>query len=118
MNLEQFLSKIRAGERVAFGETMVVIEQYFHYRPTRFNNGSENHQQMNEAGTNEGSCKIFAFAQLQQLTQAQTLGLFGDYYWQDVLEQPEGDSHANIRAFMREGWLGINFFGQALIPKQ
>ena len=117
MNLEQFLSRISTGERVTFSETMTIIEQHFDYQPTRFSNGTEKSQQINEAGTNEGSCKIFAFAQRQQLTQTQTLALFGDYYWQDVLEHPDGESHANIRTFMCEGWPGISGLEQALTPK-
>ena len=117
MNLEQFLSKIKQGERVAFTETMAIIDQNFDYQPTGFSNGSEENKHINEAGSNEGSCKIFAFAQQQQLTAEQTLALFGDYYWTDVLAHPEENNHANIRAFMREGWQGINFFGKALTPK-
>ena len=62
----------------------------------------------NAAGSNEGSCKIFAFALHQQLTPEQTLNLFGDYY-QDVLNDPNGTSHQNIRNFMHSGWTGIKF---------
>jgi hypothetical protein len=36
-----------------------------------------------------------AGAQLHQLNPAQTLDLFGNFY-QDVLNDPEGDSHQNI----------------------
>lgn len=117
MNLQLFLSKIKQAQRVTFAETMAVIETYFNYQPTRFSNGTGVNQLTNEAGTNEGSCKIFAFAHHQQLTVAQTLALFGDYYWQDVLENPEADNHANIRTFMNEGWKGISFYGEALTQK-
>ena len=33
-----------------------------------------------------------------------TLWLFGDFYRKDVLENPDGTDHANIRAFMEGGW--------------
>ena len=72
---------------------------------------------LNTAGKNEGSCKIFAFALLHQLDKQQTLNLFGDYYRVDVLGNPDGDSHQNIRSFMRYGWQGIRFMGTALIAK-
>jgi len=72
---------------------------------------------VNQAGTNEGSCKIFAFAQLNQLNQQQTLNLFGDYYRLDVLNNPDGTGHQNIRNFMQFGWDGIRFNGEALTAK-
>ena len=31
---------------------------------------------------------------------------------------PDGDAHANIRAFMKHGWAGIKFDGPGLKPKQ
>ena len=31
-----------------------------------------------------------------------------------MLATPDGDSHANIRAFMGNGWAGIAFDGEAL----
>ncbi|MGH8558319.1 MAG: HopJ type III effector protein [Methylococcales bacterium] len=39
----------------------------------------------NDAGTNEGSCKIFFFALLHGLEKDKTLKLFGDYYRIDIL---------------------------------
>ncbi len=75
------------------------------------------HTLVNKAGTNEGSCKIFAFAQINQLDQQQTLNLFGDYYRLDVLNEPQGTGHQNIRNFMKYGWDGIHFKGVALTAK-
>jgi hypothetical protein len=46
---------------------------------------------------------------LHHLDQAQTLGLFGDYYRRDVLDNPDGVNHLNIRNFMKYGWAGIHF---------
>jgi hypothetical protein len=37
-----------------------------------------------------------------------TLKLFGQYY-REVLADPDGDSHQNIRNFMKYGWDGVPF---------
>jgi hypothetical protein len=113
MNLEAFLSQVKNGERVSFQDAIAVIAAHYDYTPTRFSNGDLR----NAAGANEGSCKLFYFARLHGLTPAQTLALFGDYYWQDVLEHPQASNHANIRAFMHTGWAGIAYDGAALTPK-
>ncbi|MBW6453083.1 MAG: HopJ type III effector protein [Methyloprofundus sp.] len=108
MLLNTFIEKIKTNQKVSFDDTMAVINAYYHYTPTTFSNGLDDNAVINEAGTNEGSCKIFAFAQLQHLNQAQTLNLFGDFY-QDVLDDPNGNSHQNIRNFMKSAWQGIKF---------
>ncbi|CAA0114892.1 Uncharacterised protein [BD1-7 clade bacterium] len=100
-------------ETVQFADVIAHIESNYNYTPTRFTNADA----VNDAGTNEGSCKIFAFAQLNNLPEAQTLMLFGDFYRNDVLENPEGTDHANIRNFIQHGWAGINFDGTALSAK-
>ena len=115
--LEQvFIERVKAGESVSFQDTMSVIAEHYDYFPTEFSNGL-NQVLINEAGRNEGSCKIFAFAKLHRLTPPQTLALFGDYYRIDVLGNPDGQDHQNIRHFMRDGWEGIAFKGEALIPR-
>lgn len=114
MTLDLFLEKVRNNESVSFDETMAVITTYYDYHPTEFSNGLNEHRIVNSAGVNEGSCKIFSFARLHQLNREQTLGLFGDYYRQDVLPEPDGSNHANIRNFIRYGWDGVEFCGEAL----
>lgn len=114
MPLPSFLEKIKNNHPVSFDETMSVIAENYHYQPTEFSNGLDENMLVNQAGTNEGSCKIFAFAQLNRLDQQQTLNLFGDYYRQDVLNEPNGTGHQNIRQFMKYGWDGICFKGAAL----
>jgi len=64
---------------------------------------------VSEAGSNEGSCKILAFAKMHQLDEAQALQLFGDFYREDVLKNPQGQDHTNIRNFMASGWGGVSF---------
>jgi hypothetical protein len=110
MSLNEFLNTVKANEFVSFAETIAVISEHYTYQSTAFKNGNVE----NAAGQNEGSCKIFAFAKLNELTQAQTLSLFGDYYRVDVLENPDATDHQNIRQFMQHGWAGIVFENDAL----
>lgn len=117
MSLPAFIQKIQQAEKVSFHDTIAVIAEHYHYQPTEFSNGLGDDLVINAAGVNEGSCKLFAFAQLHQLNQAQTLNLFGDYYWQDVLSHPDGNDHKNIRYFIKTGWDGIVFKGNALTAK-
>jgi hypothetical protein len=107
--LATFLTQIKKDpSSITFQQVIAFIDAYYDYTPSRFQNGLIA-PVINEAGTNEGSCRIFAFAQLNQLTEAQTLHCFGDYYRQDVLANPQAGDHANIRTFMRDGWKGIMF---------
>ncbi|MBB3047179.1 hypothetical protein FHR99_001415 [Litorivivens lipolytica] len=109
MTVEQLLGALRAGP-VAFDDVMAVIDQNYAFTPTAFRNG----EAQNSSGSNNGSCKIFAFAKLHGLDKNSTLNAFGDFYTQDVLQHPDGEDHANIRNFMRTGWDGVEFSGEAL----
>lgn len=117
MPLNEFLDRIKNLQAVSFNDTIGIIMAHYHYTPTAFSNGLGEAVLANPAGSNEGSCKIFAFAQLHGLDAAQTLNLFGDYYRIDVLQDPDGTGHQNIRHFMRFGWEGIHFAGSALQAK-
>lgn len=113
MQIADFLAKLeQTPDNVSFQDTMAVIEATYSFTPTAFRNG-ELH---NDAGQNSGSCKLFSFARLQQLSQEKTLLCFGDYYRKDVLEHPEAHDHQNIRNFIRFGWDGVEFNGAALAP--
>ncbi len=111
MTLEAFLQALKnSPESIEFDQTMAVIDQTYHFTPTAFRNGALT----NEAGQNSGSCKIFAFGQLHNLPGAQTLACFGHYYRECVLQHPNGSDHQNIRNFIKTGWAGIEFSGEAL----
>ena len=111
MNVSEFLNKLKLeGKSVSFQDTIAVIDANYSFTPTAFSNGN----QINKAGENNGSCKIFAFAKLNQLTELQTLSCFGSYYHEDVLQNPDGTDHQNIRNFMEFGWNGIHFESEAL----
>ena len=100
----------KSPEDVNFDEVIAVIHDFYQYTPTRFING----ETINEQGTNEGSCKIFAFAKLNGLSEQATLACFGNYYREDVLQHPNASDHANIRNFIKTGWAGVKFDAPAL----
>lgn len=111
MNLNILLNKLETeSDTVNFSDVITVIDNNYHYSPTGFINGDV----VNTIGTNEGSCKIFAFAKLHELNEQQTLACFGDYYRKDVLLNPDGTDHANIRNFMLTGWSGVKFEDEVL----
>lgn len=116
MSIDELIRRVKTGAPVDFQQVIAAIDASYTYAPCRFSNGLGPAPLINEAGTNEGSCKIFYFARLHGLDQAQTLALFGDYYRRDVLEHPGEANHGNIRRFMRDGWPGIHYEGVPLIP--
>jgi hypothetical protein len=106
--LNQFLTAVKAAQRVSFEQTMQIIDEHYQFTTTTFENGLGAEMIINQPRANSGSCKIFAFARLHALNELQTLGLFGDYYHKDVLSNPMATGHANIRTFIKYGWKGIN----------
>lgn len=118
MKVETLIRKIRDNPAaVTFDEVIAVINENYQYTPTRFTNGVGATMAMNEAGKNEGSCRIFAFGKMNRLSEQETLACFGAFYRDDVLKNPQGSDHANIRNFMQHGWAGIHFEGEALTEK-
>ena len=114
MSLNEFLTQLsQHPEQVEFSDTMAIIEDNYSFTPCSFVNGDT----VNEANQNNGSCKIFAFGLLNELSAEQTLACFGTYYRNDVLKNPEGGDHQNIRNFMVTGWDGVKFDGTALTSK-
>jgi hypothetical protein len=110
------LARLRNGE-ADFEDVIAYINAHYDYTPTRFTNGLGADPVVNDAGKNEGSCRLFALAQQLKLSEADTVQLFGRFYRHDVLKHPEGTDHANIRRFLKDGWAGIQFEGQALAPQ-
>jgi len=98
---------------VEFTTTLAVIDAHYQYTPTAFANGVGKNRFVNRAGENEGSCKVLAFARQNELSEPETLALFGEHY-QHVLAAHEDDDHRNIRTFMQDGWAGIEFTGEPL----
>ena len=114
MSLSKYLEQVKNdSDNLDFSDLMSVIDENYDFTPTQFTNGGT----VNEAGQNDGSCKLFSFAKLHQLTEQQTLACFGTYYRIDVLQHPENDDHQNIRNFIISGWSGIQFESSALSEK-
>ena len=101
-------------QTIDFKEVLAYIDEHYHFTPTKFTNGNT----VNEANENNGSCKVFSFAKLNDLSNEETLALFGAFYREEVLKNPEGSDHQNIRNFMEFGWEGISFEGEALRERE
>ena len=108
---QTLLAQLKDGS-AKFADVIAFIEAGYQHTPTAFQNGA----QFNAATENQGSAKVFSFAQLEGLNQADTLSLFAEHY-ASVLATPEGTDHQNIRQFMQNGWDGVKFEGQALSVK-
>lgn len=112
MTVEELIKQLNRHP-VNFEDVMETIDAHYDFTPTKFTNG----EQVNEANTNNGSCKIFAFAKLNDLSEQATLNAFGNFYTVDVMQNPTGTDHGNIRNFIDSGWAGIQFETKALQPK-
>ncbi|MBO9565165.1 MAG: HopJ type III effector protein [Niastella sp.] len=110
--LTTLIGDLKANTRT-FKEVLDFIETYYLHQPTAFKNG----EAYNEATQNQGSARVFAFAQLNNLSKEDTLYLFAEHYL-SVINTPNGTDHQNIRQFIAHGWSGIAFEGQALLAKQ
>jgi hypothetical protein len=118
MKVDELISKLNTEpDNINFTDVIDTIKQAYNYTATCFHNGTGSDAVTNEAGSNEGSCKIFAFGKLNHLNAQQTLACFGKYYREDVLGHPDNEDHTNIRNFILHGWEGIRFEGEALQAK-
>ena len=108
---QELLAQLAAG-KAKFSDVIAHIDAAYTHTPTAFKNGAQH----NAATENQGSAKVFSFAKLNDLDQAQTLSLFAEHY-AAVLATPEATDHQNIRQFMQHGWSGIVFEGTALTAK-
>ena len=90
MSIHSFLQKVKqTPKEISFTETIAVIEENYDFTPTQFKIGPT----LNEANQNNGSCKVFSFAQLNVFSKEETLALFGAFYREDVLGNPEGEDY-------------------------
>lgn len=108
---QEILNQLAEGSAV-FNDVITFIESKYSHTPTAFKNGA----QENAADQNQGSAKVLAFGQIENLSVEDTLRLFAEHY-QSVLDTPEGTDHQNIRQFMANGWEGVSFEGEVLTAK-
>ncbi len=114
MLINDFLTALKSDpSQTDFTDVIDLIDSHYEFSAAAFTNGDS----VNEAGQNNGSCKILAFGQLHELSAEHTLHLFGDYYRKDVAEHPNGTDHSNIRNFMKFGWEGVTFSSPPLALK-
>ena len=114
MNLKTFIDKLKNSPKaIVFSETMSAIDENYEFTSTPFKNGTLE----NAKGQNSGSCKLFAFAKLRAFTKEETLACFGQFYFEDVLKDPNGNGHQNIRNFMKTGFEGLIFEENPLTEK-
>ena len=112
LSVETYIASLKHDPSgLNFAQTLAMIDAHYCFAPTGFKNGSV----VNAAGENSGSCKVFSFAQMHELSQDMTLAMFAEHY-QNVLDNPKLDNHANIRAFIVSGFNGLAFDDEALEP--
>ncbi|WP_075341470.1 HopJ type III effector protein [Tenacibaculum agarivorans] len=113
MTLQDFKHQLQnEPATIDFKETIAVIENNYNFTPSAFKNG----ELENEVSQNQGSCKVFSFAIQQELTKEETLACFGQYYT-EVLGDPNGTGHQNIRNFMKTSFEGLQFENETLTKK-
>lgn len=93
-----------SGDDLMFEEFLEMVDTQYESGLIEFKNGDI----VNEPGENEGSAKVLSYAALSDFDKETTLKLWGQYY-REVKADPDGDSHANIRNFMKYGWDGVPF---------
>mmetsp|Transcript_21333 Transcript_21333/g.66987 ORF Transcript_21333/g.66987 Transcript_21333/m.66987 type:complete len:217 (+) Transcript_21333:165-815(+) len=98
---------------VTMDDVIDVIDANFAYTDVAFSVGKV----QNDAGTNVKSSKILAYGYLTKMDTETVLKCYGSVY-DDVKGDPNGDSHANIRALMAGGVEAVKFpNGLSLTPK-
>ena len=115
--MDDLIGRVKNGQKVKFAETMAYVQENYHYRQVTFSNGLGKRKLVNQPGENEGSLRIFSLGKLLNLSQKETLALFGELYWRDVIENPDGDDHVNIRNFIEFGWEEVSLSENALTPR-
>jgi HopJ type III effector protein len=102
-----------SADVLTFEEVIDLIDTHYEYGLIEFKNGDV----VNQQGENEGSAKLLSYAALSGMDKASTLKLWGQYY-RDVLANPSGTDHANIRNFIKSGWEGVPFENGIALTKK
>ena len=103
MTLTDFRAALTRDD-YTFAETLAFIGENYDYQAQAFDNG----ETRNEAGQNEGSCKLLGLAVLEGLSTEEALRAFGEHY-RSVVATPDGSDHANIRNLQKFGIEGVKF---------
>ncbi len=103
MTVTEFRQAIKQPEH-RFADTLAFIDANYQYTACAFDNAGLH----NAAGSNQGSCKIFGLALLENLSTHDALLAFGEHY-RHVLATPDGSEHANIRQLLKHGLESVHF---------
>ncbi|MBT3727100.1 hypothetical protein HOG21_05480 [bacterium] len=96
---------LEAKEAETFDDFIAFVDKYFMLISTGFNNNGLK----NNKFKNEGSLKVLAFAKYCKMTDVTEIaGLFKGYY-KDVLKDPKGDNHQNIRHLINGSIYEVSF---------
>jgi hypothetical protein len=101
------------ADDLKFEDVIALIDKYYEYGLIEWKNGDI----VNKQEENEGSAKVLSYAALSGMDKETTLKLWGQYY-RDVLANPDGTDHANIRNFMKYGWDGVPFENGIALTKK
>jgi len=93
-----------------FSDTQDLINKDYNYEANGFTIGDI----YNDKNSNQWSGRILSYAIINKLNTIETLKLFGEYY-QEVLDNPNADSHKNIRALMKYGIESAKFDNNKLL---
>ncbi len=112
MNIANLLKLLRL-KKIYFKEVLSIIDAEYDYIPSIFRNGNK----INNASENPGSAKVLYFGKINNISKDDTLFLFAEHY-ESVLEDPDGNSHQNIREFLQYGWEHVYFESPVLFKKK
>ena len=101
------------ADELKFEDVIALIDKYYEYGLIEWKNGDI----VNMPEENEGSAKVLSYAALSGMDKETTLKLWGQYY-RDVVANPDGTDHANIRNFMKTGWEGVPFENGIALTKK
>ena len=101
------------GSDVMFEDVMEMVDKWYETQLLEFTNGDV----VNKPSENDGSARVLSYAALSNLGKDDTLKLWGQYY-REVKDDPDGDSHSNIRSFMKTGWEGVPFENGIALTKK
>lgn len=72
MTVEALITKVKQSEILSFAEVIATIDANYSFTPSFFKNGDV----VNKENQNNGSCKVFSFAKMHQLSEKGTLFSF------------------------------------------
>lgn len=88
----------REWKNTDFGNTIQAIDSILETEPVDFVNG----EVPNTSGENLWSLKVLAFGKMMWFHTQEVLSMFWEYY-REVIDNPDGNSHQNIRALQKTG---------------